>query len=601
MKKTKLKKAAAFFLTLTMMSGLFAGCGNTDTGNSQENEQTSSDAASEAQEDQMSADTGWEEVSAKVDIPEIIKKDREHMSWMDTTSPVTLTIYYPFLTGDFTEWGSTSVIEQKITELTGVTVDGSFAADSDLNELTLMIASGDKLPDIINGIFLNTTQYNDLVSSGSLYDLRELIDQYCPELWEDMDPYIRDANLDEDGHMYYMPALGGSGTTESFMISNGWFAVRGDVCEYFGIDPASITTLEDVEELLALYTENKELWPEIKYPYWFPALTSDLSNGRPFYNCYGGYLNYSQGSIDMMYDKDEDSVHYWMEDDYGYDALKYMWSLAQMGYVTEESFSIDDLYGELEAGSVLIASGTNMWEAAYANEALANNVEGAYYERISLPSADESIDARFSFSAYAKNCGRGVVIPKDCSDPERAIKFLQFLNSEYANLLVTSGIYGEDWIVDEENSGDLTVMKYIGDSETAEGRAERGVYNWQQDWYNTDTAYDYFNAYSTGEEIMRTIPETDCIYNAYAAAPVDVLANEPSDSDYSLLQDRIEEIMRNYQTQMILAPNEAAFDSLYEECLEVINQNGLDDLKEYVLGLTKEYIAEMEAVGVEFK
>ena len=142
------------------------------------------------------------------------------------------------------------------------------------------------------------------------------------------------------------------------------------------------------------------------------------------------------------------------------------------------------------------------------------------------------------------------------------------------------------------------IIKWLG---TAEERSERGVYGYEPDWFNTNMEYDYIQLYSTGEEFMKEVAKEDFIYDTYSAAPNTVMNSEPADSEYAIIRDRVEEIMLNYQTQMILAEDEAAFESLYQECLTTINQNDLDTLKEYVLGLTKDYIAEMEAMGVQFQ
>ncbi|MBO5069288.1 MAG: hypothetical protein J6C37_02860, partial [Roseburia sp.] len=147
----------------------------------------------------------------------------------------------------------------------------------------------------------------------------------------------------------------------------------------------------------------------------------------------------------------------------------------------------------------------------------------------------------------------------------------------------------------------VTCIKPIGESETTEGRLARGASNIYRDFFNSNAAYEYVNSYSSGEDILKTIPRKDFAYNTYSGAPTKVLNTESSDSDYSIIRERIGEIIKNYQTQMILAKDEAAFEALYQECLDVIQENDLDKLKEYVLGLSKDYIAEMEAMGVEFQ
>lgn len=589
MKKKNLKRVAATILALAM---LLTGCKGPDK------QPTGSSGSTGAGETQ--SDTGWQEVSAKVDIPEIMKKDAEHLSWMDTTSPVTLSVYYPYNVGNFPEWGSTAV-QQKMTELTGVTIDASWSKTSDGNEFTLMLASGDPLPDIIKDVWISSNQYRELVEAGDLWDLKELMDMYCPEMWESMDPFIREALLDEDGHMYYLPRGGKSAASADYFVCNGWFAVRGDVCEYFDIDPKSITTLADVENLISLYMQNKELWPEIKYPYYFNALNNGISDGKPFYNCFGGLLNYGEeGNDTLVYDKESDSVHHWMEDEYGYQALEYMWRLAQKGYVNQSSFAVQDIYNEMEAGSILVAGGKNMWRVQFTADALASNVEGAYYERICLPSADEDQKAKFATSLYYASCGSGTVITKDCEDPERAIKFLQFLGSEYGQMLVTAGIYGEDWVEAVDENGKTTI-EIIGEAKTAEGQAKRGIYNYNFDWLYTNEGYDDLYALVTNDSIMKEIVQSDVVFDAYAAVPFKVLSQQPTTSECMKVYRAVEEIAKIYQTQMIMAADKATFDTLYQECISLMKESRLDWLCEFTCTLSKEYIAEMESLGIQFQ
>ena len=121
------------------------------------------------------------------------------------------------------------------------------------------------------------------------------------------------------------------------------------------------------------------------------------------------------------------------------------------------------------------------------------------------------------------------------------------------------------------------------------------------DWFNLDSTYNFLDQYANGNEFQREVPQRDFVYDTYSAAPSSVMDSEMADSEYAILRTRLEEIMKNYQTQMIIAEDEEAFEKLYQECLDVINANGLDKLKEYVLGLTKTYITEMESIGAVFQ
>lgn len=601
-KMKNLKKASALLLAFTMTCTLFVGCGDAeDTGGSKSQEQEKQgeqEKQEQSSETDAAADDAWKEVSAKVDIPEILRKDPEHLSWMDTTDPITLSVFYANYTGDFP--GFSTPVEQHITELTGVTLDGTYRSVADASELTLMLSSGDKLPDFIARIDTGSEQYRDMVETDTVWDLKELIDTYCPEMWDLMDPYIRDWAVDEDGHMYNMPIQCMSEAASDYAIANGWVCVRGDICKELGIEPESIKTLEDVENALAAFTKRADEWPEVKYPLSYNTFRMWTGDPRPWYNVFGGYgLNYGDGGLDMIYDKEAGTVHWWIEDEIGYKALKYMNKLNQLGYTSEANFNIGSYTEECEAGSIFLLCGTNMWEANAANTALAGNVEGAYYQRIPLFSETEDKKAKVTNSMNSLTTV-ATCITKDCENPERAIKFLEFLCSEYGNLTVTSGVYGVDW---EESKNDLGVntVKYIGEATTAEGRAKRGIYNHMVDWLAVDSAYDYINAYSTGDPIMAEIPTEDWLFNTYAGVPVWTMTTEPYDTEYSIAKASQQEIINNFMADMILAKNDAEFDALYEECLSALEEAGLDKLKEHVAGLCKEYIAKMEAAGVVFQ
>ena len=600
--KISLKQIIAVLLALVMVLALFAGCtgGTQSSGTESSSKAESSKSSSSKADDSKPADDGddeaWREVAAKVDIPEILKKDPEHLEWMDDTSPISISVYYHGLVQEG-EFAWNTPVEQKITELTGVTVDGIYASDSDGNELTLMIASGDPLPDIIRGLTTSSAHYRDLVDSGSLYRIDELIDQYCPLFWEVMDEFPVAASREADGSLYHLPKQYLTGRGERYAVANGWFAIRGDIAEHYGIEPLSIKTLDDLESFIeTVMADRDELWPEILYPISCGANQGE-QGGRPWYNSFGGYANYG-ANLCMLYDKDDDSVHYWIEDDYGYKSLQYSWSLAQKGWITEASFSYPGTYDAMVAGSVLVASGGNMWPANFVTAQLQENIPGAYYAKIPMIGAEEGMDLGYASSMYLHQ-GACVVVTTDCANPERTIKFLEFLGSEYGGLLVTCGIYGEDWDISTNEDG-LIIGDYIGEAATPEGRAARGVYNYNMDWYNLNSNYDYFNAAFGGDKMM-LLGATYFKFDLYSDVPSGVMTTEPADSDYSILKKQLEEIIKNYQTDMVLAPSEAEFNRLYEECLKTLNDNGLDRLKDYVLGLTKDKIATMEGFGVEFK
>lgn len=602
MMKMSLKQIIALLLVLVMTVALFGGCA-ADTqqeDQSSESKTSESEKDSEDEESKEEADegTGWEAVSAKVDIPQMIKKDPAYLEWMDDTSPITFSVYYVGVVSD-QEFAWNTPIEQKITELTGVTIDGMNAADAEGNELTLMIASGEPLPDMFNNLSGTSVHYHDLVDSGSLYSMDELINEYCPLFWDLMEEFPIAFSREADGSLYRLPRQATTSAAEPFYGANGWFAVRGDICEHYGIDPLDIKTLADMEEFIEKVMADKDtLWPELQYPI-STAINMSWLGGRPWYASFGGVSDYNE-RLEMKYDKENDSVHYWIEDEYGYQALKYSWSLAQKGWITEATFSYPGDYDAMASGSVLIASGSNMWYPNYILGDLEQNVPGAYYSLIPMIAAEEGMEVGYADSMnVVQGSAPGVVITTDCENPERAIKFLEFMGSEYGQLLATVGVYGEDWEAEFDDNGKVISGTYIGEAATPEGSAARGILNYTYDWYNLSGNYDYFTGIFSNDPALAR-GAAYAWFDRYEVAPGSVMDTEPADSEYAVLRKQLETIMRNYQTDMVLAKDEATFDALYNECLQVMEENGLATLKEYVLGLTKEKITAYEKYGIEF-
>ena len=163
--------------TLLLATMLVTGCSGGSADSSQESSGTSSAPLSSSGEDsssQQAGPSGW---------PTVYKEDPEHLEWMDDTSPITLTMFKGEVITDGWNWGDDRVTEY-ITERTGVKLDVQFAQSSDNNELTLMLASGEKLPDIIATVYPSSIQYNEMIQGDYIHKIDELIDEYCPSMWD---------------------------------------------------------------------------------------------------------------------------------------------------------------------------------------------------------------------------------------------------------------------------------------------------------------------------------------------------------------------------------------------------------------------------------
>ena len=531
-------------------------------------------------------------------MPTIVRETPEYLEFMDDISPITLDYFTTSVRTD--QWTWETPVQKRITELTGVTLSGTYSTDADGNTLTLMIASGDKLPDIISGVGAASVQMRELREGNCIYPLNELIDKYCPLYWSLLDPYY-ESKKDKNGDLWYFPrGYVSLRCNELYSIGNGWDGVRTDIAEALGYKYEDIKTYDDMWKVLDSWSQNKEKWPEIKYPIFIPSMSYEMPtpNGRPFYNGYGGKLCYTAG-FDMIYDHASDSVHYWIEDEFGFKALKEMFKLAQAGYITEDSFTIGEIVDELNTGSILFYTGQNAAGFGLATD-LQNNVPGAVYKRLGILSYSPDYTAGY-YGISGGDWGSGLVVPRDCKNPERTIKFLEFLHTEFGGALMFFGIYGEHFEIKTDPANGKAYPSWIG-GVTDENKLDFGIENYKQEcWMNNYADYTVISMYQT------SIKEPDVMYasslgvqNVYDVLPWYAADKMEAGSEISILRNQLESIMMSYQPRMILAKDEAEFQHLYDECLTRLENSGLQRFKDAVLPLTKEVLAEKEAQGIKF-
>ncbi len=586
--KNTFTRLLAMLLVLVMVFGLVA-CSSPDT----------PDTSTPPGATNIPVETeGWEAVAAKIaDVPTLITDDPEHQSWMDTTSPVTLSVYNVFGSAyyeDYSAWATDPVL-QKVTELTGVTIDGQFPADLEGgNDLTLLLASGDPLPDMIANIGPAMQQYVDLVESDSLWDIAELIDTYCPEMWDMVDPYVWEANMDADGHLWYMPNYFRTPTSAPYTVSNGWWMVNTQVARDMGLDVTdegddtvtyAIKTLEDMEKVIEYYMANKDKYPQINKVFVSPH-TYHVSIAGPIYAAYGGAAPYTIFGLDMIYDEKADYVNLWVEDEIGQKTLKYLNNMARKGWITEDLYT----YGadDVSDGSALFLAGRD-W--GFANQAVEEGAD-TFYTAMPMVSA-EGVKAVQTTTSYYAGRNDVTVITKDCKDPERAIKFLQFMVSEYGQSLSSFGLYGENWeyavsedgvpypkVIEAQNPGNTDLLEFC-----------------------VDTAYSsmltYSNLLATGST-YKIEAAKDLVWDVVVTVPGPASANLDPSSETMVIGMNVVGILNKYVPEITLAKDDAEFERLYQEMLDTFAANNMEDLRDVMLQMTHEYIAAEEARGVVY-
>ncbi len=217
-----------------------------------------------------------------------------------------------------------------------------------------MLAGGEKLPDYIARVWGNSTYMRDMIEGEFIIPMEDLINEYCPEMWDMLGEATPYYNLWTDGKMWSLPwEMRQMTLNNPYSVGgNGNILVRGDILEDLGYDFKSFKTTDDLKEILTKFMEVKDQYPEVVYPlYLSSANTAWLS-------CFAGRGNFGA----YNYDKETEEIKYWFETDEGRKGLLLFNEFYRNGWLNPECFvtttSFDD---SLRAGSMFIAMKGNTY------------------------------------------------------------------------------------------------------------------------------------------------------------------------------------------------------------------------------------------------
>mgnify|MGYP004666299713 CR=1 FL=1 len=597
MKRTT-AKLLCLVLALVMIVSVMAGCaGDTQSSQPEDSKSESSTTDNSSTADDNSGNSDFEP------WPTVYHDTPAGLEWQQDTSPITLTMFKNNVVSDDWTWGSDHVTAY-ITERTGVKLDVEFAPDSEGNRLTILLASGDKLPDLFSGISTTSTHYAEMLDGDYVYAIDELIDEYAPLMREILSPEEIEFSNEEDGHMYIVPTqfFDSEFLTSGYLNINGWVAGRIDLLDELGYGQFGIKTTEQLFEALADFKDIAEQHSEVVYPVF---LQQGSFVGGTFDAMFGGASSYS--SEPMRYDGKTDSLYFWFDSDRGVEQLKFWNRLYREGYLSKASFTDNDFGDALQAGKFLFAFKNNVWEQSSMNAALAENVPGASV--YSIYPLTQSEDKPWVFSQFILNQKIGALISKDCEHPDRAIRFLEYLRSEEGSLAVTSGIYGVDWELATDEQNGLKYTQKIGEAAeigndfTALGNI--GIYNHQKSWIALSVVYDsifsYVNFLDPNTKVMSDgwRANSKCVDNSSPMMLPDYISIAPG-SEASDLRTNLSDVYTNMLVEIILADSDNQFQSLYDQMMSNLESVGMARYFELVLPLVQEVKGKIEATGVTF-
>lgn len=326
-------------------------------------------------------------------------------------------------------------IEQK----TGVRLEWEFPVGDLKQKIGLVIASGD-YPDLIDGRNENQSLYDN----GVFIPLDDLIEQYGPNikrLYGDKIDMLRK----NDGHIYWFPQLFPYGEKVQRTQETHGFYIQNAVLKEFGYPMPK--NVEEAFDLLAKYAAKH---PEIngKKTYAFTALAWSWRE-FPLMNApsiLSGHPNDGVCSVDWVNGKWVATQFYNTKE--AYKIYKIYNDVFLKGLYDTESFVMDyDQYlAKLSTGSIL-AFYDQYWQFQQVQILLRD--QGGERIFVPLPLVMDGYSEEFE-GPLEPQTSEGVGITVDCKDPVTAIKYLDFLCSEEANLTRQWGFKGTDYLVGED-------------------------------------------------------------------------------------------------------------------------------------------------------
>lgn len=469
-----------------------------------------------------------------------------------------LSIYIDETWWPYETWEGT--IPEEFEKRVGVDIEVTRAADG--NQLALMVASGD-MPDIIV-----SNKYQYLADESVCYPLDELHETY-PDIDFPVDPVLEFVNRASDGHYYtiqcsYSPAYDFEKYDRILTEGPGFF-YREDIAAELGLE------FETLEDLDAAFAKVKEAYPDMAVTsfsvnHWFHWLQQQMG-----LNWYG------------YYEAEDGTLKYWLRQDGLLDFFKKVNEWYRAGYIPAENFA----YQSEDESKEFIVSGNVFSQFAYDNHA------EQYSSTIALNGDDyrlKSVTDELSEDcvSYDITTGhRGMYITRSCENVEAAYKTLAYARSQEGIRLLLYGIEGEDYTLDEEGYPIFNYNFSGADSELA----PRGLKYWG--WMACDAI-----AMGIAEANAGTQTAEDKIHlSAYVDRnPVIGMIKYATDSKEANINAKLDEMIKNHQTNIYMAESEEACVAAFEEMIKLAEEIGMAELEAYGNATYPELKAEYDAL-----
>ncbi len=488
-----------------------------------------------------------------------------------------LTWYCGVSAGGTDAMWDTATVLKKVVENTGVRPKIIIPTNGGSEKINLLTATN-ALPDLLT-FDASSSDMDTLIQSNKVYPLDELIEKYAPDFKEQIPEVIwEQVKNRDDGKLYGLPSFFIDGTGS--LSGTQGYNVRADIYEAIG--SPDMTTPDGFVDALKKF---KEQYPTIDGKESIPL---DMNQ-----QCWGLYiLERSFGIVDNSYvDENGDVKVKWRNPKYR-DLVKFMARLNREGLLdknmyVKQSNQIDEDRA-LGVSFCVPASLDQLWNASAVMQRTNPN---AYYKMVEPMRAVE--DPVFQ-PVYPYSYWTITGISKDSKDPEKAVKFLQYLWSREGNFLMNYGIEGENYTLDAD--GDLEKTEYALEQEANNAdkyMQETGIMSFRFLYYP-----GYFKTKegaSTEDPKRQADREIACKYAKLADVNLSrFIEPTKNDADILTIKENMDSVVNSTIYKYTLEADEDKALAALDGMLQEFDRIGVGKLEEF---RTQQYKKNVEMFG----
>lgn len=484
---------------------------------------------------------------------------------------------------------------QKITELTGVTIDFEFLV-GDLDQKLGVMTAGEDYPDAIFAGDASTK----LMDAGAFIALEDLIPQY--ENLNAMYGGTLESMKQSDGHVYtldmYSVFRGNTVVDPSpiFECSLGFYIQKAV------LEDAGYVVPRTLDEYFTMIENYMAKYPEIDgvKTSGFEILCDGWRNWallNPAQNLLG---DGNDGSMFVDWQTYESS--FYQDTDTAYNFYKKLNEEYRKGVISAETLtqSYDQYISKLTTGAVLGFYDQN-WNFSSAVDLLkADGKDNRTY--VSVPLTNEGvrdgyIEGKNPDGSLSSGIN-GIGITTKCKNPERLLTFYNWLLQRDVQDYLLWGEEGVDWTRDADGGKIFTEERRALWRDTARKRDETGfvLWNYSPSWQgiykydgepvtSDDSASEYLASQSEYDQQFLTgygikypaeMHSEPIVRPDYY--PVWSMALEDG-SAAAVANTKVTDVTTKYYSRLVLAEDDASYDKIWDEFLKEFHAINLDALK----------------------